>query len=137
MKLLLDENIPVGFIKDLKKAGHDVKHVLYECKGKKDREILDYAIKNKRCIVSFDADFCAFKEEKHCGIIKVSAKLDKREEALIELLSKLKGKDIADVFFQIDRKGAFKDVKIYGKKRPWFFKQYYRENIELECLCSV
>ena len=132
MKVLLDENVPQGIIKVLKKAGHDVEHINYKCKGMKDEDVLEYAYKNKRTIISIDSDFCQFKIREHYGIIKVSGKLPELDKPLLQLLQLIKGTSTKNVYYQINENGAFKEIKKYGKKRKNFLKNLHRTKIELE-----
>ena len=135
MRLLLDENVPINLKKILSRAGFDVGHVLYEkkCKGKSDIEILEYALKNKMSIVSFDSDFCSLRKREHYGIIKVDSRLKNKEEALLELLKMYKTEDMKEKYFPIDREKAFLEIKKYARKRH-FFKQYQKIPIPLKCL---
>lgn len=134
MKLLLDENVPVDIISNLKRAGHDVEHVNKKCKGLSDNEVLEYAKKNKRTIISFDSDFCNLRKREHYGIIKVDGKIKNPVTLIIELLKQFKDKDIKNIYFQINEKSVFKEEKKYGKKHKWIFKQFHRTYINLECL---
>lgn len=135
-KLLLDENIPVSVMKKLKKAGHDIEHINKKLKGKSDKEVLEYALKTKRIIVTLDCDFCGFKKIKHYGIIKVSGKLKEPETAVIEVLKKFKDVELEDVYIQIDTDRAFKEIKKYGKKRKFIFKQFQKIELKLECISN-
>lgn len=137
MRVLLDENVPNGISFVLKKAGHDVEHINRNCKGMKDAEVLEFAFKNRRIIITFDSDFCKFKKKNHYGIIKVNGKLAKPEEPLLELLKQLRKTDTKDVYYQIDVGSAFKETKKYGKRRKTFLKNLYRTKIELECFQKV
>lgn len=132
MKLLLDENFPCGLIKDLKK-GNDVEHVLKKCKGKTDQEILAYALKNKRTILTLDSDFCGFKKREHYGIIKLSGKIKNPDIVLLELLKNIKDTEIKNVYFQIDDNKVFREDKVYSRKRH-LFKHFRRTTIFLECM---
>lgn len=138
MKLLLDENVPFSFIKILKQEGYEVEHVKHNkyCRGKSDSVILEYAYKKEMTIISFDSDFCDFKRKNHFGIIKIEGKLDCKEKPLLELLKKYKNKSMKDLYFEINRKGAFVESKKYGKKRKFFFKQMAKMPIYLESLSN-
>ena len=133
-KILLDENIPISLMKYLKKAGHDIEHINSRCKGKTDKEVLDYALKFKRIILTIDSDFSKFKKIKHYGIIKISAKLLYPEKVVLELLELFKADGLEDVYIQVDIDKAFKEVKKYGKKRKSFLKNLYRTDLNLKSL---
>lgn len=132
MKILLDENVPQDIIRVLRKAGHDVEHINYRCKGMKDADVLEYAYKSKRTIISIDSDFCQFKVREHYGIIKVSGKLPEFDKPLLQLLQLIKGTSAKNVYYQINENGAFKEIKKYGKKRKTFLKNFQRTKVELE-----
>lgn len=132
MKLLLDENVPQDIVRVLKKAGHDVEHINYKCKGMKDADVLEYAYKNKRTIISIDSDFCQFKIREHYGIIKISGKVPKLDEPLLQLLKLIKGTSTKNIYYQINEIGAFKEIKKYGKRRKNFLKNLHRTEIKLE-----
>ena len=68
MKFLLDENIPVSIKKTLLANGYNVEHANQNLKGKKDREVFEYAVKNKQCIITYDIDFKEMKGYNTDGI---------------------------------------------------------------------
>ncbi|MCM1053687.1 MAG: DUF5615 family PIN-like protein [Ruminococcus sp.] len=132
MRLLLDENIPVSFIKQLKKAGYDVEHVNKKCKGKLDSEILDYALATKRAIVTFDSDFCGFRKREHFGIIKINGKIHNPINYLLELLNIINDSEIKNIYFQIEENNKIlKEEKVYSKKKH-IFKQFRRTTLFLD-----
>ena len=84
MKFLTDENINFRIVKVLREAGYDVKDVKEEMKSSKDIEVLNFAIKEKRVLITYDKDFMkhpAFTNIKHAGIIFL--KFDKKNRKLI------------------------------------------------------
>ena len=133
MKLLLDENVPLNIKDDLKRAGHDVEHANRKCKGMSDSEILEYALRNKRIIVSFDSDFCNLRKRENHGIIKVNGKIKEPVIPLIELLKKIKNQDVKDIYYQIDINSVFEEKKKFGKRNKFLLKQFQRIYIPLEC----
>lgn len=134
MKLLLDENVPIDIIGDLKRAGHDVEHAKKNCRQMPDSEVLEYAFKNKRLIISFDSDFCNLKKREHYGIIKVNGKIKEPANAIVELLKREKNKDKKNIYYQIDLKKVSKVEKVYSKKHKKHFKHFHKTYIILECL---
>ncbi len=130
-RLLLDENVPAPLKLKLKDAGYDVEHVNNVAKGKKDSEILEYAYKHKRTIISIDSDFCKFREKEHYGLIKISGMISNPIVPLLELLEKFKMKELKDQNFQIDPDRAYLEIKKYTKKEE--FKQFHRIPIDLNC----
>lgn len=57
MKLLIDENIPLLTVRQLKKEGFSVKYIGKENSGISDKAIIDLANLESRLIVTFDSDF--------------------------------------------------------------------------------
>ncbi len=57
MRFLADENFPGGAVVRLKERGHDVVWVRGAAPGKTDAEIIAWAIRDKRIILTFDKDF--------------------------------------------------------------------------------
>ncbi len=133
MKLLLDENIPFSFKRDLKKAGYDVEHVIDKNQGKKDEDIFNYAVKNKKTIISYDSDYLKFRIREHYGIIKLNGKLKNPMEVLIELLNKIKTMEYKNVLYQIDLKKVICEKKVYSKRKH-IFKQYVKTFFILDCM---
>lgn len=133
MKLLLDEDVPNEFIKDLKRVGHDVEHINNKCKGMTDIQVMNYAYQHKRTIISLDADFCNLKKREHYGIIKLSGKINNTIEVLLELLKTLSNSDLRNVYFQIELDKAYREEKVYSKKRHKF-KHYHKIPIYLRTL---
>ena len=63
MKFLLDENIPKELGNFLKNKGFKIELInSNKHKGKSDKEVFEYAVKNGYTIITFDADFCSFKK---------------------------------------------------------------------------
>ena len=57
MNILLDENLPRRTVVLLQSAGHDVVSVLEVARGISDEEVLDYAVREGRILVTLDTDF--------------------------------------------------------------------------------
>jgi len=58
MKILADENIPKYVCDALRKIGIDIISITDIMPAAKDKEILNFAKKENRIILSFDKDFC-------------------------------------------------------------------------------
>ena len=75
LKLLLDENISPQVANELRHLGYDVMHLRdMGMKGCKDSELIAFARKNERCLVTLDADFADiryFPVGSHTGIIRL------------------------------------------------------------------
>lgn len=129
MKILLDENFPEGFKKDLSKLGHDVSHINRIKKGMKDREVFDLAIKEKRIIISNDMDFKDYIKNSHYGIIKFNSAIYS-DGCLYALLNKYNIEQIKDNYIEFRKKGICFYKKVYSKKGK--YKQHHRIPINLE-----
>lgn len=57
MKLLADENVDQPIIEWLRAAGHDVTWIAETQPGATDRQVLDMACADDRCVLAFDLDF--------------------------------------------------------------------------------
>ena len=75
LKLLLDENLPPQVATELRQQGYDVMHLRdMGMKGCKDSELIAFARKNERCLVTLDADFADLRHfplGSHTGIIRL------------------------------------------------------------------
>lgn len=118
MKFLLDENIPKEIGDFLKEKGFKVESInSNKHKGKSDKEVFEYTVKNKYTIITFDADFCSFKKEYHYGIIKLNGKLKAPKEILIKVINYYKSKNIKDLFVQVESPmKMIEESKKYSKK---------------------
>lgn len=135
MSFLLDENIPESFVNLLKKAGcKKVEHINKVCKGKKDKDVLEYAFNRKYCVISFDSDFYELRKNKHYGIIKFSAKIINIDTALKNILDYIKENGTEDLYYELNSTNAFKDTKVFCKRKPYKFKQFARSYLNLSYL---
>jgi predicted nuclease of predicted toxin-antitoxin system len=57
MRFLADENFPGAAVAALRVTGHDVVWVRTETPGQGDREILSWATRDDRILLTFDKDF--------------------------------------------------------------------------------
>ncbi|QEP41927.1 hypothetical protein D5085_01445 [Ectothiorhodospiraceae bacterium BW-2] len=57
MRWLLNENIPLTTIRELKAAGHDVLAIKEHSPGSRDEEVMALAHREQRVIVTFDRDY--------------------------------------------------------------------------------
>ena len=56
MKLLADENVPLSIIRALEEDGYDIRCIRLNAPGISDIEVMQYAHKDKRVILTFDLD---------------------------------------------------------------------------------
>lgn len=57
MNFLADENFPMPSVRRLRQAGHDVVAVITDAPGSADRDVLAWAAREKRIVLTFDRDF--------------------------------------------------------------------------------
>jgi len=57
MKLLADENVPLSIIRAGEEDGYDIRCIRLDAPGISDIEVMRYAHKDKRVILTFDLDF--------------------------------------------------------------------------------
>lgn len=57
MRFLADENFPGAAVIELRNSGHDVAWVRTQAPGLSDREIVAWAARDERIILTFDKDF--------------------------------------------------------------------------------
>ena len=57
MKLLANENIPMGMVRRLRDMGHDVLAILETCPGATDVVVLERARCEQRTLLTFDRDY--------------------------------------------------------------------------------
>jgi predicted nuclease of predicted toxin-antitoxin system len=57
MRFLANENIPGDAVRALAKAGHDIVWVRSAAPGSKDEDILAWAVREGRVLLTFDLDF--------------------------------------------------------------------------------
>ncbi|MFO8067520.1 MAG: DUF5615 family PIN-like protein [Bacteroidales bacterium] len=57
MKFLANENFPLKSVKLLKEAGYDIKSIGVEFTGIRDDEVINFAVNEKRNILTFDRDY--------------------------------------------------------------------------------
>lgn len=73
MRFLADENFPGPAVAALKAAGHDVAWVRHSRAGATDAEVLEWAAREERILLTFDKDFSELAVRtalpRNCGII--------------------------------------------------------------------
>jgi len=57
MRLLLNENVPIETLESLRSVGVDVRSVRLDAPGMSDRDVLAWARREERVLVTFDKDF--------------------------------------------------------------------------------
>jgi len=78
LEFLIDENISPLVAQELRALGYNVKHVReVGLKGCSDREVIEYAKREKRALITLDADFADVRKYPpgtHAGIIRLKLK---------------------------------------------------------------
>ncbi len=57
MRLLANENFPLGSVQLLRAAGHDITAIIEDTPGATDTEILAQAVREARVVLTFDRDY--------------------------------------------------------------------------------
>lgn len=60
MRLLANENIPGAVVMALRAAGHDVAWVRIDAPGASDAQVLAWAVRERRILLTFDKDFASW-----------------------------------------------------------------------------
>lgn len=109
MKLLANENIPLGMVHRLREMGHDVLAIVQTCPGVTDAVVLDLARREQRTLLTFDRDYGELVYLKHLpcptGIIYLRFVPISPEDG-VQLLASLladEGKDVEGYFVVLDR----------------------------------
>ena len=90
MRFLIDANIPYRLVAALRQGGHDARSVTEENPNAADAYILDWAVEDKRTILTYDKDFgeLVFKlARRHAGVILLRCQ-DESHQAQLKLLKR-------------------------------------------------
>ena len=90
MNILVDENIPLASVEQLRKMGHDV----FDIRGTDDEGISDELLWNRACrekrlLITTDRGFAYYRDREHYGILIVSLRRpnsDKINKRIIEAM---------------------------------------------------
>ncbi|MDI6731137.1 MAG: DUF5615 family PIN-like protein [Candidatus Margulisbacteria bacterium] len=112
MKLLLDENIPIEAEAVLQQCGCDALHVCsVKMSGKDDSQIMAFAQKEKRILVTLDLDFSnilTYPPKTHFGIIAIRLLYPKRKkiiDLLVNFVQKIDEVDISKSLIILEENG--------------------------------
>jgi len=79
MRILVDENIPLMSVNELRVLGHDVMDIRgTELEGVDDEELWKIILKEKRILITTDKGFVQNRHEKHFGILIIRLKQPRR-----------------------------------------------------------
>lgn len=84
MRFLANENFPGAAVAALKAAGHDVAWVRIAAPGAADREVLAWAAREERVLLTFDKDFGELARgaalPRTCGVVLLRMPMPKPDE---------------------------------------------------------
>ena len=111
LKLLLDENIGLKTVGFLLKIGYDVKSVVKDLRGAKDKDILKVAFQEKRIVLTLDKDFCdlVFRDSLPCrGIIllRLNSHLPDSINRILDLFLSSNKEDLQNKFVVLTESSA-------------------------------
>jgi predicted nuclease of predicted toxin-antitoxin system len=73
LRILANENFPGAAVEALRSRGHDVVWVRTDAPGSSDRQVLAWAVRDRRVLITFDKDFgeLAFRARlpASCGVV--------------------------------------------------------------------
>jgi predicted nuclease of predicted toxin-antitoxin system len=98
MRLLADENVPVGVVEELIAASHDVQWVVRITPGLLDSDVLRRAAMDSRILLTFDKDYGDLAHRSAtpmmpAGIILVRSPVPRTREACRDLARLITGRD--------------------------------------------
>lgn len=112
-RLLVNENFPRASILKLRSAGHDVTSVMEESPGLLDEDVLAWAVRESRWLVTFDRDYgeLIFARRRHAPPVVLYLRItdpapEEPADLLLSLL--LAPAALAGRFVVIDRDGIRK-----------------------------
>ncbi len=73
MRILVDENIPLVTVKELRRIGHNVTDIRgSDAEGMSDELLWKKAGKEKRLLITTDKGFSQYRDKKHSGILIIT-----------------------------------------------------------------
>jgi predicted nuclease of predicted toxin-antitoxin system len=96
MRFLADENFPARLVAGLSRSGHDVAWVPATAPGLPDLDVLSWATRDERTLLTFDKDFgelaCKFAPPTSCGIILFRVPSPRAESDISRLVAIIDGR---------------------------------------------
>jgi len=90
MDILVDENIPLATVEQLRRIGHNVLDIRgTPDEGMSDKLLFQKACREKRLLLTTDRGFAHYRSKEHCGILIVSLRRPNRlkiNERVIEAM---------------------------------------------------
>jgi len=97
MRILVDENIPLMSVKQLRQAGHDVLDIRgTPDEGTSDEFVWNKAYREKRLLITTDRGFARHRDREHYGVLIVSLRKPNRNkinERVIEAMKQFSRED--------------------------------------------
>ncbi len=79
MRIIVDENVPLMTVKELRSLGHDVKDIRgTDLEGIDDEKLWKIVLKEKMLLITTDKGFIQNRHEKHFGILIIRLKQPNR-----------------------------------------------------------
>jgi len=81
MKILVDENIPLVSVNELRQMGHEVLDIRStDDQGMTDEALWNKAYQDKRLLITTDKGFAYYRQREHHGILIVSLRRPNRQK---------------------------------------------------------
>jgi predicted nuclease of predicted toxin-antitoxin system len=81
MRVLVDENIPLTSVQELRRSGHDVLDIRGTTdEGISDELLLKRACEEGRLLITTDRDFASFRDREHYGILIIALRKPNRQK---------------------------------------------------------
>jgi predicted nuclease of predicted toxin-antitoxin system len=81
MKVLVDENIPLTSVQELRRMGHDILDIRgTPDEGMSDELLLKRAYEEGRLLITTDRDFASFRDREHYGILIITLRKPNRQK---------------------------------------------------------
>lgn len=97
MRFLADENFPAGVVVRLTAMGHDTANVSSAAPGMSDQDVLSWAVRERRILLTFDKDFGELARTAgmpaDCGIILFRVPAPRSAEDITRVVSVLDSRD--------------------------------------------
>jgi len=91
MNILVDENIPMSTVAELREQGHDVLDIRgTKDQGINDQELWQKAIQGKRLLITTDKGFAEHRDERHYGLLVIRLKQPSRSKIHQRVLQALR-----------------------------------------------
>lgn len=101
MRILVDENIPLISVKQLREMGHDVLDIRGTSdEGMSDELLWDKAHQERRLLITTDRGFSHHRDREHYGILIISLRMPNRHkinERIIEAMNLFSSDQWADL----------------------------------------